>query len=82
MSTIKEESKLRIDKVYYLCKFALKYKGKDKKVTEVFADVADHLGYSDYGQVGNIYYKMREEDPHPLPRSKAKKKLNTVAYEN
>ena len=65
MSTIKEENRFRIELAYILTKFGLKYKAKDKKVTEVFADVATELGYSDGPQVANIYYEKRKTDAEP-----------------
>lgn len=82
MSTIKEESRLRIEKAYTLSKFALKNKPKGKKVTEIFAEVAAELGYSQGAQVANIYYQNRKNDDEPVKRFKAEKKPNTPAYEN
>jgi|GEM_PF-6456795 len=70
MSTIKEQEKERIDKAYLLSKFALRYKPKDKKVCEVFSDVADYLSYASPNIVSNIYYKKMKEDPEANSRFK------------
>ena len=70
MSTIKELEKERIDTAYLLAKFALRYKSKDKKVCEVFSDVADYLSYASPKIVSNIYYKKMKEDPEANSRFK------------
>lgn len=80
--SIKEENKFRIEVAYILTKFALKHKPKEKKVTEIFSEVATELGYSDGPQVANIYYEKRKTDAEPVKRFKAEKKPNTTAYEN
>ncbi len=82
MNTLKEENRRRIQKAYDLCKFALKNKSKEKKVTEVFEDVAKELGYKNPGRIATIYYEEREKDTEPLDKFKVKKNSKTVAYEN
>ena len=82
MNTLKEENELRISKAYDLSKFALRNKPRDKKVTEVFEEVARELGYMNPGRVANIYYESRKKDPDPVGKFKVKKKINIPSYEN
>ena len=60
MATLKEENKQRIDNAYLLTKFGLKIKPKETKASEIFAAVAEELGYSNAVGVSNIYYGRRK----------------------
>lgn len=82
MNTIKEENRLRIKTAYNLCKFCIKFNTGGIKITDIFANVASFLGYSNLVAVSNIYYKEKKKDGNPVDESKMIQSSIDVAYEN